>query len=391
MGQQQRFASSLLSDRRSVCLSIRAGRRSDDGTKGGQPAQARGTARRVRRRRPAPDPDARLRAVQHRGPARGGRRVEGRLLPLLRLEAGAARGDRRSARRRGTGPRRAGRRRRPHDARSTSSAAIFRTIAAFKAEQRDFVLQLMKVWYSDDNAIVREKLRHEQIHRVTPHIADDHSPGRRRRHVRAGRSGPDGARRAGADPRHGRRGRRAVRRASGRTRWTSTRSCAASTHISSRSSACSECPPGRSSSSTTNMLATLVRREPQTRHHTTHEGELMAARHPDREADQVLRQAPRHHRRRPRGQRGRGRSASWVPMARARRRRSGRCSTTSGRPSGRAHDLRHRHDRGSGRDPQARSATCRASSRSTTSSPAARRSTTSPTCAAASTGHTSSG
>jgi hypothetical protein len=29
----------------------------------------------------------------------------------------------------------------------------------------------MKVWYSDDNAIVREKLRHEQIHRVTPHIA----------------------------------------------------------------------------------------------------------------------------------------------------------------------------------------------------------------------------
>ena len=47
----------------------------------------------------------------------------------------------------------------------------FRTIAEFKAEQRDFVLQLMKVWYSDDNALVREKLRHEQIHRVAPHIA----------------------------------------------------------------------------------------------------------------------------------------------------------------------------------------------------------------------------
>jgi hypothetical protein len=47
----------------------------------------------------------------------------------------------------------------------------FRMIAEFKAEQRDFVLQLMKVWYSDDNAVVREKLRHEQIHRVAPHIA----------------------------------------------------------------------------------------------------------------------------------------------------------------------------------------------------------------------------
>ena len=47
----------------------------------------------------------------------------------------------------------------------------FRMIAQFKAEQRDFVLELMKVWYSDDNAVVREKLRHEQIHRVAPHIA----------------------------------------------------------------------------------------------------------------------------------------------------------------------------------------------------------------------------
>jgi len=44
-------------------------------------------------------------------------------------------------------------------------------IAALKAERRDFVVALMKVWFSDDNAIVREKLRHEQIHRVTPHIA----------------------------------------------------------------------------------------------------------------------------------------------------------------------------------------------------------------------------
>lgn len=47
----------------------------------------------------------------------------------------------------------------------------FQTIAALKAERREFVLQLIKVWFSDDNAIVRDKLRHEQIHRVTPHIA----------------------------------------------------------------------------------------------------------------------------------------------------------------------------------------------------------------------------
>jgi len=49
--------------------------------------------------------------------------------------------------------------------------AYFRTIAAFKSGQREFLLQLMKVWFSDDNAIVREKLRHEQVTRVTPHLA----------------------------------------------------------------------------------------------------------------------------------------------------------------------------------------------------------------------------
>jgi AcrR family transcriptional regulator len=47
----------------------------------------------------------------------------------------------------------------------------FAMIASIKAEQREFMLQLLKVWYSDDNAIVREKLRREQIVRVTPHIA----------------------------------------------------------------------------------------------------------------------------------------------------------------------------------------------------------------------------
>jgi AcrR family transcriptional regulator len=49
--------------------------------------------------------------------------------------------------------------------------AYFRTIASIKAEQREFLLALMRVWYSDDNAIVREKLRREQAIRITPHLA----------------------------------------------------------------------------------------------------------------------------------------------------------------------------------------------------------------------------
>ena len=47
----------------------------------------------------------------------------------------------------------------------------FRTVASLKAERADFLLQLMRVWYSDDNAIVREKLRRQQIARIAPHIA----------------------------------------------------------------------------------------------------------------------------------------------------------------------------------------------------------------------------
>jgi AcrR family transcriptional regulator len=49
--------------------------------------------------------------------------------------------------------------------------AYFRTIAAFKAERREFLEKLMTVWYSDDNAIVREKLRRETVRLVTPHMA----------------------------------------------------------------------------------------------------------------------------------------------------------------------------------------------------------------------------
>jgi hypothetical protein len=48
---------------------------------------------------------------------------------------------------------------------------FFQTVGALKAEQREFVLELLKVWYSHDNAIVREKLRRLQVKRVAPHIA----------------------------------------------------------------------------------------------------------------------------------------------------------------------------------------------------------------------------
>jgi hypothetical protein len=49
--------------------------------------------------------------------------------------------------------------------------AYFSTIAALKAGHRDFLVALMRAWYSDDNAIVREKLRRESIRLVTPQFA----------------------------------------------------------------------------------------------------------------------------------------------------------------------------------------------------------------------------
>ncbi len=47
----------------------------------------------------------------------------------------------------------------------------FSGIANFKTERMEFVLALMRVWYSDDNAIVREKFRRQFVRQVTPHIA----------------------------------------------------------------------------------------------------------------------------------------------------------------------------------------------------------------------------
>ena len=47
----------------------------------------------------------------------------------------------------------------------------FSTIARYKQERMEFLVALMRVWFSDDNAIVREKLRRRQVLLITPHIA----------------------------------------------------------------------------------------------------------------------------------------------------------------------------------------------------------------------------
>lgn len=45
---------------------------------------------------------------------------------------------------------------------------IFSGIASFKAQQKEFVLGIIEVWNSDDNAIVREKLRRLTVNRLVP-------------------------------------------------------------------------------------------------------------------------------------------------------------------------------------------------------------------------------
>jgi AcrR family transcriptional regulator len=46
--------------------------------------------------------------------------------------------------------------------------AVFGTIAEFKAERQDLMLGVMRVWLSDDNTIVREKLRRLATQRQLP-------------------------------------------------------------------------------------------------------------------------------------------------------------------------------------------------------------------------------
>lgn len=49
--------------------------------------------------------------------------------------------------------------------------SLFRRITNWKTERRDLILALMRVWYSDDNAIVREKLRRSTVTQFGPPLA----------------------------------------------------------------------------------------------------------------------------------------------------------------------------------------------------------------------------
>ncbi len=49
--------------------------------------------------------------------------------------------------------------------------AVFSGLASFKADRRELILELMRVWLSDDNAVVREHFRRGAIAAMTPLLA----------------------------------------------------------------------------------------------------------------------------------------------------------------------------------------------------------------------------
>jgi AcrR family transcriptional regulator len=50
-------------------------------------------------------------------------------------------------------------------------AGLFSGIASWKNQRKDLLLGVLRVWLSDDNAIVREQFRREAIQRLTPVLA----------------------------------------------------------------------------------------------------------------------------------------------------------------------------------------------------------------------------
>ncbi len=50
--------------------------------------------------------------------------------------------------------------------------AVFTNIASWKNARRELMVQLLQVWYSDENAIVREKLRRGMAEQLTPVLAE---------------------------------------------------------------------------------------------------------------------------------------------------------------------------------------------------------------------------
>lgn len=49
--------------------------------------------------------------------------------------------------------------------------AVFDVAGRWKAQRRELMVELLRAWYSDDNAIVREHLRRETTARLTPLLA----------------------------------------------------------------------------------------------------------------------------------------------------------------------------------------------------------------------------
>jgi AcrR family transcriptional regulator len=63
---------------------------------------------------------------------------------------------------------------------ATKLTRLLQGIATWKTERRDQVMALLRVWYSDDNAIVREKVRQAMVTRLGPLLATIIAQGRRR-------------------------------------------------------------------------------------------------------------------------------------------------------------------------------------------------------------------
>jgi AcrR family transcriptional regulator len=59
----------------------------------------------------------------------------------------------------------------PHLSAPAKLERFFSGIARYKSEHKELVLKLLQVWLSDDNAIVREKLRHMGMRRLPPLLA----------------------------------------------------------------------------------------------------------------------------------------------------------------------------------------------------------------------------
>jgi AcrR family transcriptional regulator len=51
-------------------------------------------------------------------------------------------------------------------------AAVFSNIASWKNARRELMVQILRIWYSDENAIAREKLRRGIARQMTPLLAE---------------------------------------------------------------------------------------------------------------------------------------------------------------------------------------------------------------------------